>query len=377
MRWLDRCGIEDAVCADWGPGTEALFVPCENGDATALRCSICGYAAAQDWAGAPTAAFPEAPKPLERVHTPGAKSIADLAAFLGIEARKTAKAVFYEYEQGTRLLLALVRGDLDVSEAKLAALTGFPLAPANETLIRAAGAVPGFASPLGLDRSRLRIVADPSIRGANNLVTGANEKDFHIRHFNLERDAPALEIADIALAVPGSPCRCAQGTLEARQGYEVGKILSLPEDAVADWTVDGPDNQPRTPLLIVLRLGLGRLMAVVMERHRDTYGPVWPASIAPWAAQVLALPGAGVAEEAERIHAALQAQGIETLLDDRGLRPGVQFAESDLLGIPWRVIVGEKTLAQGQVELKRRGVRENELVPRDDAVSILRDRLRD
>lgn len=375
-RWLARCGIEDAVCADSGLSSEALFVPCESGDATVLRCGACGYSAAQDWACAPVAAYPEASKPLDRVHTPGTKSIADLAAFLGIEARQTAKAVFYEYDQGSRLLMALVRGDLDVSDAKLTALFGTPLVPASETLIRTAGAEPGFASPLGLDRSRLRVVADPSIRAANNLVTGANERDFHIRNFNLERDASDLEIADIALAVPGSPCRCGQGTLEPLQGYEAGRVLSLPEEAVADWSVDGPDNQPRTPLLTVLRLGLGRLMAVIMERHRDAYGPVWPASIAPWAVHVLALPGAGVMDAAEKIYADSQAEGIEVLLDDRGLRPGVQFAEADLLGIPWRVIVGEKILAQGQVELKRRGVRESEFVPYDAAVSILRNRIR-
>ncbi len=374
LRSLVDCGLEDAVCAQDGTGAEVFFVPCAGGDLTVLQCPACGCAATQDWAHTKSAEFRESPLPLERVHTPGTKSIADLAAFLGIEARQTAKAVLCESGQEGRLLLALVRGDLDVSESKLSALAGGPLLPASEASIRAAGAEPGFASVLGLDRSRLQIVVDPSIRAASNLVTGANEADFHIRNFNLDRDAPDLEIADIALAVPGASCGCGRGILEALTGYEVGRLLALPENSVADWTVDGPDNLPRTPMLRILRMGLGRMMAVIMERHHDTYGPIWPTPIAPWGVQVLALSGAGVKEAAEGLYAALSGAGFDVLIDDRGLRPGAQFAEADLLGVPWRVIVGEKTLAQGHVELKRRAARDSELIPCGDLVSVLRGR---
>ncbi len=362
LKILRQCGFLGAFAAQAGKYNTMLILPSDAGDAEALRCPACSRTSMTEWAKALIPGDTEEALPLEPVHTPGAQSITQLSAMLGILPQHTAKAVFFQRESDDRLVVALIRGDRDVSEAKLRMLWGKNLHTASPESIREAGGEPGFASPLGMCRSAFELVVDDSMANSSNLLTGANRQDYHLRNFNLKRDLPGEFPVDIALAAPGDRCVCGQGTLESVSGFELGKLLSLPEDCTRGMVMD----DGVVPRATIGRLGLDRMMGLIAQQHHDDFGPVWPQTVSPWQVHLLALPGEEVAAAAESLYQRLAQSGIETLYDDRGLRPGVQFAEADLLGIPWRVILGGKSLAQGQAELKSRGSRDAEAVPLDD-----------
>lgn len=387
-----RCGLEViAVKSDTGMmggklAHEFMFLT-PIGEDTLLLCDACGYTANRQVARfrKPPAA-PEDPKPIEKVKTPACKSIEDLANFLGVPKAKTAKAVFFMATipegEGTReqFIFAVIRGDMDLNETKLAnAIGARDLRPATEDEIKETGAVPGFASPIGLEKEGTSkkgfiVIVDDSIPDSPNLVAGANETDYHLLNTNYPRDYRADLATDIAAAQAGAACPQCGAPLRAERGVEVGNIFQLGtrySEALGCTFLDR-DGQPKPVIMGSYGIGVGRLLACIAEAHHDEHGLVWPVTVAPFQVHLVLLRGKGApqAEEtADKLYADLQAAGIEVLYDDRDESPGVKFNDADLIGCPLRITVSERALAQGGVEMKLRRAAEKFIVPLAETVS--------
>jgi prolyl-tRNA synthetase len=263
-----------------------------------------------------------------------------------------------------------------VNEVKLAKVIQAEPAPASEERIRAAGSEPGFASPMGLDISKWRLVVDDTVRTSNNLVTGANEVDYHYKNFNLERDVPGVETVDVIEMQEGDMSPDGGQELVFKRGIEVGNIFQLGKKYTESMEMryDDESGTPCVPIMGCYGIGVGRLMSSVMEVRRDKFGPKWPISIAPWQVHLNALKitAPAVKETAEKLYADLWAAGVEVLYDDRDARPGFQFADADLLGLPFRIIVSERNLKSGELEWKRRDTGETGMAPVTDAVATIK-----
>ena len=370
---LRRCGLPVlAVRSDVGmmggsAAHEFMYLN-EVGENTLALCDACGYAANTEVARlAKAAAAAEEPAPLERVATPGAATIAELAAFLDVPESRTAKAVFLVGrfkaseaggEAGERLVLAVIRGDLEVNEIKLANAAGaLSLRPAHDEEIAAAGAVAGYASPMGL--ADTLVVADDSVATSPNLVSGANEAGYHVRNVNHGRDWEAAVVDDIALAEAGHACADCGAPLRIARGVEVGNIFQLGTRYSEALGASFLDEQGRERPVIMgsYGIGVGRLLACVAEEHHDGNGLSLPVTVAPYLVHLVSLAkGEGPARSAaEALYEELTAAGVEVLYDDRGENPGVKFNDADLIGCPVRVTVGDRGLKKGTLEVKLRG----------------------
>ncbi len=326
--------------------------------------------------------FEKSPElPLEKVATPGAKTIEAVAEFLKVKPENTGKAVFYADSDG-RLIFVLIRGDFEVNETKLQNLLRIKeLSFANDEQIRKAGAVPGYASPVGIDPAKAVIVVDRSVEGSSNLVVGANEAGFHYINFNYGRDLKDALVADIATVREGDPCPVTGEPLQMKRGIEVGNIFQLGTKYSAPMKCEYLDKDGKSHPMIMgcYGIGIGRTMAALVEDSHDDYGPIWPMSVAPYQVEICAItPDKDrVMEVAEAFYQELQKLGIEVLFDDRGEKAGSMFSDADLLGIPFRVVISPKSLAAGKVEFRLRGSRDSELLPLDNAAGILAARVSD
>ncbi|HWQ04032.1 MAG TPA: proline--tRNA ligase [Longilinea sp.] len=353
------------------------------GEDTLLFCDACGYSANRQVARfARPAVTVESPLPLEKVATPGASSIDELAAFLKIPASRTAKAVFYTAEmadpQGeiaSQFVFALVRGDMEVNETKLANLIGArDLRPATPEEIKVTGAEAGYASPVGL--RGVLIIADDLIPQSPNLVAGANEPGYHLRNVNYGRDFTASRIGDIAAAGEGASCPECGSAMRSSRGVEVGNIFQLGtrySDAL-DCKFIAEDGSEQSVIMGSYGIGVGRLLACVAEEHHDEKGLLWPASVAPFALHLVALTGKNepVLDTAERLVNELTAVGLEPLYDDRSESAGIKFNDADLIGLPLRLTVSERSLQQGGVEFKLRSGDEKWIVPLAETIEAVR-----
>jgi prolyl-tRNA synthetase len=344
------------------------------GEDTLLLCDTCGYQANRQIATfRKPQAEAEAALPLERVATPEMKTIAGLAEFLEVPKARTAKAVFMVgtfaegEEEHEQFVFAIVRGDMDLSETKLTnAVRAKALRPAHDEEISAVGAVPGYASPIGLNG--ILVVVDEAVVRSPNLVAGANEAGFHLRNVNYGRDYEATVVADIAAAQEGDPCPECGAPMRISRGVEVGNIFKLGTRYSADMgaTFVDEDGTHRPVVMGSYGIGVGRLLACVAEEHNDAQGLCWPITVAPYEVHLVTLRGGF--DVAEQLYQELAAAGIEVLFDDRDESPGVKFNDADLIGVPIRVTVGKRSLDEGGVELKLREASERSLVPLADAL---------
>jgi len=348
------------------------------GEDTLLLCDNCGYKANRQIATfrKPQAAAEE-PLPVERVATPEMTTIAGLAEFLGVPKSRTAKAVFLvaKFSEGDeeteRFVFAVVRGDMDLSETKLAnAVKAKELRPAHDEEIVAVGAVPGYASPVGLDG--VLVVVDDAVVNSPNLVAGANEAGYHLRNVNYGRDYEAAVVADIAAAQEGDLCPQCGTPMRMSRGVEVGNIFKLGTRYSKDMgaTFVDEDGESRPVVMGSYGIGVGRLLACIAEEHNDEQGLCWPIAVAPYEVHLVALRGGF--EAAEQLYADLKKAGIEVLFDDRDESPGVKFNDADLIGIPIRVTAGKRSLDEGGVELKLREEKDRSLVPLDEALDRIK-----
>jgi prolyl-tRNA synthetase len=361
-----------------GKDSHEFILPAASGEDTVIVCPGCGYAANAEKAVATCVKLPDEPEqPLEEVSTPGVKTIAGLAEFLGIPEEKTFKAVFYMADG--ELAFVTIRGDLAVNEVKLRnVLHSNQLRLAGDDEVRAAGLVAGSASAIGL--TGVKRVADRSITQGSNFVVGANKPDTHLRGANYPRDFQVDIMADIALAQPGQLCtQCGHG-LEATRGIEVGHIFKLGTfftESMAALYLDR-DGQQQPMTMGCYGIGVGRLLAAAIEQNHDERGIVFPAPLAPYQVHLVGLNLAqeDVAAAADGLYRDLWEQGIETLYDDRpDQAAGVKLNDADLMGLPVRLVVSPRNLGKGVVEVKGRQETEAVTVPADQVVATVRQRL--
>ena len=373
---LQIWGIQ-TVQVENGEAARAWVYPHPEGETTLRVCPACGYRATLSAARFRKPTPPQvAPYPLEPVHTPGSKTIADLATFLNIPEAQTAKAVFLKAEPDEALIFAVLRGDMALDEEKLMRLCGYNhLRPATEEEIRAIGAEPGFASPVGISsRPGLCVVVDDLIPHSPNLVAGANRPDTHLRNVNYGRDFTADIVGDIVAVPEGAPCPQCASPLQAESGVRLAEIHPLRETAQFN-----DEHGAQSPLHAALcTLDVSTALACIVESHHDKYGPIWPSAIAPFDLHIVALPGkqepAHVLESATRLYIQLKNAGYRVLLDERHESPGVKFNDADLFGVPWRLTVGERALVQGGVEVKARAEKERVIVPLEEVTAYLAER---
>lgn len=382
FRIFNRCGLDVvAVQADTGMmggkmAHEYMYLT-PIGEDSLLFCDGCGYSANRQVAlmKKPVPAV-ETQLPMQKVPTPHASSIEELAAFLEIPASKTAKAVFYMAkiagEKAEKFVFAVVRGDMEVNETKLTnLLKAKELRPATEEEIRAIGAEPGYASPVGL--KEVFVLVDELIPQSPNLVAGANEAGYHLLNVNYGRDYEATQVADISAAAEGSLCPNCGQPMRLSRGVEVGNIFKLGtrySDALGCTYLD-ENGQTKSVIMGSYGIGVGRLMACVAEEHHDERGLIWPASIAPYPLHLVVLPGKteDTYALAGKLESELIAAGLEPLFDDREESAGVKFNDADLIGLPLRLTVSERALKQGGVEFKRRSGGEAWYVPLSEVVN--------
>lgn len=381
-RIFRRVGMKNVLSIESNSGmmggkvSHEFMAICDCGEDTVITNADYSYRANREIAVAAWKFEKGEPLPLEKVHTPGMKTIEDVAGFLGVKSENTGKAVFYQDAHTGELIFVLIRGDFEVNEVKLANALKVPeLKFADDAAIEAAGAVPGFASPVGIDPAKARIIVDRSAAESGNLVVGANETDYHYRNFNFDRDlaGSGCLVADIACVREGDPCPLTGQPLQFLRGIEVGNIFQLGTKYSDTMHCDYLDRDGKSHPMVMgcYGIGVGRAMAAVIEQSCDEYGPIWPMSIAPWQVELCAInpEKEGVGEACERLYAELQAAGIEVLYDDRGEKAGSMFSDADLLGIPLRLVVSPRTLAEKQAEFKVRGSRDAERIALDAAVS--------
>jgi prolyl-tRNA synthetase len=363
-RIFERVGLQAIpVGADvgmmGGTGAHEFMVLNAAGEDTLVLCEACGFAANQQIAavGKPEPPAEEA-LPAEEIETPGTTTIDTLATFLGIGRDRTAKAAFFMTGDG-RFVVAIVRGDYEVNETKLVNAIGATggLRPAHLEEIRERGMEPGYGSPIGA-RDALVVVDDLAARSPN-LVAGANRPGWHVRNVNVGRDFEPDLVVDIANARAGDPCPQCGGSVVLRNGIEVGNIFKLGTDytQALGATYLGEDGERHPIVMGSYGIGVGRLLACVIEDHHDEKGIVWPASVAPYPAHLVAIGASRderVAEVAERLHGAAAAAGRDILYDDRDESPGVKLTDAELLGMPTILTVSPRSLAAGGIEVRDR-----------------------
>ncbi len=375
VRIFNRVGIDPVIVQSdtgimGGKIAHEFMLDTPNGEDYLILCKKCGYQANREIAQFKRSTHVgNAEAALEKVSTPNAPTIEDVCRVLDCPPEATAKCVFFSVNE--KLVTVLVPGYLDVSETKLRNyLKVKDLLPADEKMITASGMVPGFASPINAHDTR--IILDSALENANDLVMGANEAGFHFKHGNPKRDFPAFEVADIAEANAHCVCPHCDEKLTETRGIELGNIFKLgtkfSESMGATFLNAEKTNAPA--IMGCYGIGIGRLMASVVENSHDDFGPIWPKSIAPFQVEIVPIgKDDAVRAAAEELEKTLEAAGFETLLDDREERPGVKFKDADLWGIPVRLAVGMKGLAENKVEWKFRSEKEMELVNLDDVLA--------
>jgi prolyl-tRNA synthetase len=318
---------------------------------------------------------------MRKVDTPTQKTCEDVAALLGIPLARTAKSVAVmgvDDDGAPQFVLALVRGDHVVNEIKLAKIPGLAdYRMATEAEIREhLGCEPGFLGPVG-PKLAIRVIADRTVATMHDFVTGANEVGFHLAGVNWGRDLPEPDlVADLRNVVAGDPSPDGQGTLGIARGIEVGHVFALGRkySEAMGMTVLDAQGKATTPAMGCYGVGVSRIVAAAIEQNHDAAGIVWPDAMAPWRVAVCVINpknDVNVAAAAQALHDELEAAGVETVLDDRGLRPGPMFADIELIGIPHRVVVSERGLAAGTFEYRARRAGEAESLDRETLLQRL------
>ena len=374
-----------AVLADTGAiggsASQEFHVLASSGEDAIAFSDADDYAANLEMAAAlpPTAPRPDGTETLTKVATPGARTIAEVSEFLKLRPARLVKTLLVESDDGG-LVGLIVRGDHELNAVKAQKLPGVasPLRMAQPAQILAAtGCEAGFIGPVGLDCT---VYADHSALQLADFACGANERDAHLTGVNWGRDLPEPRAADLRNAVEGDPSPSGSGRLRIARGIEVGHIFQLGCKYSEALGATVLDEQGKSVSMAMGCYGIGvtRVVAAAIEQNNDDRGIIWPEPIAPFAVAIIGLnwaKSARVRETAERLYDQLVEAGVDVLLDDRDARPGVKFADAELVGIPHRVVVAERGLDSGKLEYRHRRATENEDLPLEDTVTAIRERL--
>ncbi|HJF74883.1 MAG TPA: proline--tRNA ligase [Gallibacterium anatis] len=364
-----------------GSGSHEFQVLADSGEDDIVFSTESDYAANIEMAEAVVLGERQAAtEELRIVDTPNAKTIAALVEQFNLPIEKTVKTLIVKGEEEGKLIALLVRGDHELNEVKAEKLpqVAAPLTFATEEEIRAAvGAGPGSLGPVNLP---LEIVIDRTVANMSDFGAGANIDGKHYFGINWDRDLPTPQIADIRNVVEGDPSPCGKGTLLIKRGIEVGHIFQLGKkySEAMKATVQGEDGKPQTMMMGCYGIGITRVVAAAIEQSHDERGIIWSDTLAPF--QVAIVPmnmhkSTAVQQYAEELYQTLLKQGIEVLFDDRKERPGVMFADMELIGIPHMIIIGEKNLEKGEIEYKSRRSGEKQMVDKQQLVKFITEKL--
>ncbi len=381
MRIFERCGLNfRAVEADTGSiggsSSHEFMVLADSGEDAIVSCDACRYAANVEKAEsrAMHQNIASKPLPIQKTATPDMKTIADVAAFVGMTSDQTIKTLIY-CSDTDEFVMALLRGDHELNEIKLKNSLGWNdiKMASEEDILRLTGSPVGFLGPVGL-KEELLVVADLLVENMLNTVVGANEKDMHYCNANPGRDFTPDRFIDIRNVVAGDGCpRCDEGKLEVWRGIEVGHVFKLGTkySQALNATYLDANGKEQVIFMGCYGIGIGRTVAAAIEQNHDENGIIFPIPIAPFQCSVVAINAKdkGVMAESEEIYFKLEKLGIEVLFDDRDERPGVKFKDNDLIGIPLRIVVGSKGLAEGKVEVKIRATGEVLSLPIEEAIT--------
>ncbi len=391
-RIFNRFGLKfRAVAADngaiGGSGSQEFHVIADTGEDALVYCPTSDYAANMEAAEAlaPTEPRKAASQPLTKAPTPGKQRCEDVAALLGLPLTQTVKSIVLsvEKEEGKReIWLLLIRGDHELNEVKAGKLSGMgPYRFASDSeIVDTFGCKPGYLGPVGIPAS-VKVVADRTVAAMSDFVCGANEEDFHYTGTNWGRDLPEPQVADIRNVVAGDASPDGKGVLEVQRGIEVGHVFQLgtrySEDMKATYLDE--KGQPQLMQMGCYGIGVTRILGAAIEQNYDAKGIIWPAAIAPF--EVVLCPmgldrSEAVKEATEALYASLQAAGIDVILDDRGERPGAMFADWELIGVPHRVVIGDRGLKDGNLEYQGRRDEAATTVPRDGMLAFLQAKLK-
>ena len=385
-RIFTRLGLKfRAVAADTGSiggtGSHEFHVLADSGEDAIAWCPQSDYAANVELAEAvaPAAPRPAAAQPLQKVHTPGVKTIAELCAFLKTSAERTVKAVVVDGADDRPVLL-LIRGDHELNLLKTGKLAQVrqPVAFSAAEAIRAAfGADPGSLGPVGFNGT---VIADRAVMVMTDFVVGANANDHHYTGANLVRDFPEPVAADIRNVVTGDASPDGKGTLELCRGIEVGHIFQLRTKYSTALKLTFLDESGKSQIMEMGCYGIGvtRIVAAAIEQNHDERGIMFPRAIAPFDVAIVPIgyhKSAQVKAAADRLYDELVAQGIDVLLDNRDERPGAMFADMELIGVPHRVVIGERGLKDGQIEYKGRRDAQARNLPLPEAINSIKSML--
>ncbi len=391
-RIFTRLGLKfRAVAADTGSiggtGSHEFHVLADSGEDDIAFCPDSDYAANVELAEAVAPATPRAAaaQPMAKIATPGKTACADVAAFLAVDIAKIVKsiAVVSERENGTKkFALLLLRGDHELNEikaGKIAALGAFRFASDGEVQ-EYLGCAPGFIGPVAVDREKVAIFADRTVTAMSDFVCGANEAGFHLSGVNFGRDLPEPEVFDIRNVVAGDPSPDGKGKLEICRGIEVGHIFQLRTKYAQALNCAFLDEQGKSQVMEMGCYGIGvsRIVGAAIEQGNDERGIVLPAAIAPFEVCIVPMgyhKSDAVRAAADQLYSELRKSGIDVVLDDRNERPGVMFADMELIGIPHRVVIGERGLNEGKLEYKGRLDGEATLVAQGEILDLLKGKL--
>lgn len=384
QRIFERCGLPSRVVdadpgAIGGSSSHEVMVLADTGEDAIAVCDKCDYAANVE-----TAVCRPHPNPpltkgrkakrmdVKKVHTPGLKSIEEVSPYLGIEPELMIKTIVYLRDGGA--VVALIAGNLEINEIKLKNAAGaqWVVLASDKDVELITGAAVGYAGPIGLPKEvkgvgPVTVIADHSVEGIVNGATGANETDYHLTRVNPGRDFMPDKYADLSIAREGDVCaHCGKGKLRIIRGIEVGHIFKLgtkySSAMKATFLDESGNGQPI--IMGTYGIGIGRTAQAAVEQSHDDQGIIWPMAIAPFHVEVIGLNlrSEKVRAMSEKVYKELVAAGIEVLYDDRDERPGVKFADADLIGIPYQAIIGEKAVKENKIELKERKGGKREMV---------------
>lgn len=391
-RIFTRLGLKfRAVAADTGSiggtGSHEFHVLADSGEDDIAFCPTSDYAANVELAEAlaPSAPRPAATLAMEKVHTPGKMACADVAQFLAVPLDRIVKsiAVVSEKQDGSKTFaLLLLRGDHELNEvkaSKIDALSPFRFAT-DEEVIERLGCKPGFIGPVGIDRDKVLVFADRSVANLADFVCGANEAGYHLCGVNFGRDLPEPAVVDIRNVVAGDPAPDGKGVLDICRGIEVGHIFQLRSKYAKALNCAFLDENGKSQIMEMGCYGIGvsRIVGAAIEQGNDDKGIVLPTTIAPFEVCIVPMgyhKSDAVKAAADRLYAELKQAGIDVVLDDRNERPGVMFADMELIGIPHRVVIGERGLKDGQFEYKGRTEAEATMVAQSDILAVLQGKL--
>lgn len=356
-----------------GSGAHEFMLLSDAGEDSIVICDECGYKANMEVAVSKIEKNEEEEKKLTEIFTPGSKTIEDLIKF-DINESKVIKAVLFEADGYDKPVAVFIRGDLEVNEAKLKNYLNAEIQELKS--LEKYNLVPGYIGPIGDTLNICNPIFDVSLQNEKNMVCAANKKDYHLSGFSVDRDTNIKNFVDVSKVKEGHCCIKCGAKLKVKRGIEVGNIFKLGTKYTKSMNMTYVNNESKekNPIMGCYGIGIGRLLACVVEKMHDDFGPIWPKNITPWQVHICAL-NMSIEEIKDRgfyLYKKL-SEKFDVIFDDRNLAAGAQFADADLLGVPVRVIVSKKNISSGKVEVKLRGEKESKLMDDEELFTFLSD----